>query len=59
MKQQLEKVKQDLDKLNAINPDDIRLNKELDSSIQWIESALIRLEAREDGNCESWYVGEP
>lgn len=59
MKQQLEKVKDELDKLRSINPDDIRLNKELDSSIQWIESALLRLEAREDGDYEKWYNGEP
>ena len=47
-KKQLEEVREKLLGISKIDPTDVHLNNEIDSSIQWIEYALMRLEDRED-----------
>ena len=59
MRNKLEAIRIELMKFTQINPTDIAINEELDTSIAWIENALLRLEAREDGASEEWYEGTP
>ena len=58
MRAELEAIRLKLKKFTEINPVDEKLNEELDKSTAWIETALLRLEAREDGASEEWYEGE-
>ena len=59
MRSKLEAIRLELLKFTQIDPTDTTINQELDVSIKWIENALLRLEAREDGASEEWYEGTP
>ena len=59
VKHELEAIRLKLKTFIEINPVDEKLNEELDTSIAWIENALLRLEAREDGASDEWYEGTP
>ena len=56
MKSELEAIRLKMKSLIDSNPNDVYLNSEIDSSIEWIESALIRLEAREEVTPD-WFEG--
>lgn len=55
MKSKLEAIRLELLRFTQTDPTDIAINEELDISIKWIENALLRLEAREDNETETWF----